>query len=140
MNPLESHAQDLTRRAFLGRSTAGLGALALGSFVAGVVNSVAGGGSLVTFPIALAAGLSPLAANATNSVALLPGSVTAAYGFRRELERDGPVVRALLPVTLFGSACGCALQCGWQYDGCRRGDRAVGAHLPENLSRWCAHL
>src|SRR3712207_2222469 len=42
--------------------------------VAGIVNAIAGGGTLLTFPSLVAAGLSPLSANATSTVALLPGA------------------------------------------------------------------
>jgi uncharacterized membrane protein YfcA len=61
-------------------------AFLVGSAVAaGAINSVAGGGTLLSFPAALAAGLSPLSANATNAVAMTPGSLAAAWGYRREL-------------------------------------------------------
>ena len=49
------------------------------------MNAVAGGGTILTFPALLAAGVSPVAANATNAVALVPGSLSAGWAFRREL-------------------------------------------------------
>jgi uncharacterized protein len=49
------------------------------------VNSVAGGGSLITFPVLVWLGRDPIIANATNTVSLSPGSLAALYGFRREL-------------------------------------------------------
>jgi uncharacterized protein len=49
------------------------------------MNAVAGGGTILTFPALLAAGVSPVAANATSSVALVPGSFSAGWTFRREL-------------------------------------------------------
>lgn len=55
------------------------------SSVAGVVNSIAGGGSLITFPVLVWLGRAPILANATNTVSLSPGSVAALHGFRREL-------------------------------------------------------
>src|SRR5581483_7126995 len=55
------------------------------STVAGAVNSVAGGGSLITFPTLVWLGREPILANATNTVSLSPGSIAALYGFRREL-------------------------------------------------------
>ena len=61
------------------------GLLAAAGLVAGVVNTIAGAGSLLTFPALLAAGLSPLAANVTNCLGIIPGSVTGAYGMRGEL-------------------------------------------------------
>jgi hypothetical protein len=55
------------------------------SVLAGVVNSVAGGGSLITFPVLVWLGRAPILANATNAVSLSPGSVATLHGFRREL-------------------------------------------------------
>ena len=83
--------------------------LAAASVVAGAINSVAGGGSLVSFPAALAVGMSPLVANATNAVALMPGSVASAYGYRREIEGDRAVIRLLLPAAALGGAAGSVL-------------------------------
>ena len=83
--------------------------LAAASVVAGAINSVAGGGSLVSFPAALAVGMSPLMANATNAVALMPGSVASAYGYRREIEGDRAVIRLLLPAAALGGAIGSVL-------------------------------
>jgi uncharacterized membrane protein YfcA len=54
--------------------------------VAGMMNSIAGGGTILTFPTLLWMGRDPIMANATSTVALWPGSLGAMYGFRRELE------------------------------------------------------
>jgi len=51
-------------------------------FIAGAMNALAGGGTVLTFPVLLAAGVSPVAANATNAVALVPGSLSGGWGFR----------------------------------------------------------
>ena len=59
--------------------------LCLAAFVAGAINSVAGGGTLLTFPTLLWMGVPPIAANATSTVALVPGSFAAFYGYRDEL-------------------------------------------------------
>ena len=83
--------------------------LAAASVVAGAIHSVAGGGSLVSFPAALAVGMSPLMANATNAVALMPGSVASAYGYRREIVGDRAVIRLLLPAAALGGAIGSVL-------------------------------
>src|SRR4029453_4448546 len=56
------------------------------SLAAGVVNSVAGGGSLITFPLLVWLGREPILANATNTVSLSPGSIAALYGFPPELD------------------------------------------------------
>lgn len=63
--------------------------------VGGGLNSVAGGGSFVAFPALLFAGVPPVPANATNTIALWPGSVASAIAYRREL---GDVRRQLLPL------------------------------------------
>ena len=79
------------------------------STVAGAINSVAGGGSLITFPLLVWLGREPILANATNTVSLSPGSVAALHGFRREL--DGLrtwVVRGTLP-SLAGGVIGAVL-------------------------------
>jgi uncharacterized membrane protein YfcA len=72
--------------------------LAAGGFVAGVVNAVAGGSSFLTFPLLLAAGLHPLAANMTNFVALTPGNIMAMVAYRRELAHVGR--RLAVPIAL----------------------------------------
>ena len=54
--------------------------------VAGAVNAVVGGGSLVTFPVLVAAGLSPLQANVSNNIGVLPGSLGAVHEYRGEPE------------------------------------------------------
>ncbi len=61
--------------------------LAGAGFVAGVVvvNTIAGAGSLLTFPALLGAGLSPLAANVSNCLGVIPGSASGAYGLRDQL-------------------------------------------------------
>ena len=55
------------------------------ALVGGMMNAIAGGGTLLTFPALVAAGLSPLAANATSTVALLPGALSSMLGYRGEL-------------------------------------------------------
>jgi uncharacterized membrane protein YfcA len=71
----------------------------------GAINSVAGGGSFVSFPALLFAGVAPVPANATNSIALWPGSVASAFAYRREL---GDARRELLPLGVAGFAGGLA--------------------------------
>src|SRR4051812_34309370 len=83
--------------------------LACASVVAGVINAVAGGGTLLSFPAAVAVGLSPLVANATNAVALTPGSLASAYAYRRELAKDRKILRLFLPAAALGGAAGSVL-------------------------------
>ncbi|MFB7632442.1 sulfite exporter TauE/SafE family protein [Streptomyces sp. NPDC056149] len=52
---------------------------------AGTINTVVGSGTLITFPVLLAVGLPPVTANVSNSLGLVPGSVSGALGYRREL-------------------------------------------------------
>jgi uncharacterized membrane protein YfcA len=71
--------------------------LAAAGFVAGVINAIAGGGSLVSFPALLLTGMPAVTANATNSLAIWPGSLTSAFAYRRELvaERQKAVILSL---------------------------------------------
>jgi uncharacterized membrane protein YfcA len=62
--------------------------LVAASFIAGVMNAMAGGGSFVSFPAMLAIGVMPIQANATNTVALWPGQVTSIWALRGDLRRD----------------------------------------------------
>jgi hypothetical protein len=88
------------------------------AFLAGLMNSVAGGGTLLTFPALLAA-LSPLGAsaaavaNATSTVALLPGSFAGALGYRKELAECRSFVVRLIAPSLLGGLLGAWLV--WQY-------------------------
>jgi uncharacterized membrane protein YfcA len=84
--------------------------LAGAGFVAGVMNAVAGGGSFVTFPALVAAGLPSVGANASSTVALFPGQLTSAYAYRREIRSfEGLSLRALVPLSLAGGICGAIL-------------------------------
>jgi uncharacterized membrane protein YfcA len=79
-------------------------------FVAGVMNAVAGGGSFVTFPALVAAGLPSVGANASSTVALFPGQLTSAYAYRREIRSfQGLSMRVLVPLSLVGGICGALL-------------------------------
>lgn len=60
-------------------------AVAIAAAVGGMVNSIAGGGTLLTFPALIALGVPPLIANATSTVALWPGAVSSMYGYRGHL-------------------------------------------------------
>jgi uncharacterized membrane protein YfcA len=83
--------------------------LMVAGVVAGAVNALAGGGSLITFPTLIATGLPSVAANVTNSVAVLPGYVSSVVGSRADLAGQGRRVRAILPASVVGTAGGCAL-------------------------------
>jgi len=76
---------------------------------AGMVNTIVGSGTLVTFPVLLALGYPPLTANVSNGLGLVPGSLTGAIGYRRELRGlRGRVLRLAVPSVL-GGLSGAAL-------------------------------
>ena len=83
-------------------------ALFAAATLAGAVNAIAGGGSLITFPLLVWLGREPLLANATNTVSLAPGAVAALTGFRRELAGIGPWVALLSIPSILGGLLG-----GW---------------------------
>src|SRR5437016_1282525 len=72
------------------------------AFVAGAINSVAGGGTLITFPTLIWLGLDSVTANATSTVAIWPGSIGAMAGYRRELSATEPRILALVAPSLIG--------------------------------------
>jgi len=81
--------------------------LFLTAIVAGAMNALAGGGSIITFPALLAAGVGPVAANATNAVATVPGSFSAGWAFRRELGLESRrVLITLVIASLVGGLLG----------------------------------
>jgi hypothetical protein len=73
---------------------------------AGAINSIAGGGTLISFPALVWLGRDPIVANATNTVAMWPGSLAGAYGFRRELSTVRRWVLLLIVPSLLGGALG----------------------------------
>jgi uncharacterized membrane protein YfcA len=85
-----------------------LALLALSALAAGVVNSVAGGGTLLTFPT-LTAVMTKVLANGTSTVALLPGSLAGAWGYHRELRAVGRWPLLLIPPSLIGGWIGSKL-------------------------------
>lgn len=83
--------------------------LVLASVVAGMANAVAGGGTFVTFPALIAAGLPPVLANATNSVAVSPANALASYAYRSELARSRPLLLRMGIVSAIGGVAGAVL-------------------------------
>lgn len=73
------------------------------------MNSIAGGGTLLTFPALLALGISPAVANATSTVALLPGALSSMLGYRRELKGAREWTRSLALPSVIGGALGASL-------------------------------
>lgn len=74
--------------------------------IAGAINSVAGGGTLVSFPTLVWTGVPPVIANATNTLAMTPGAVSSSIGYRRELASVPRKYLVLLAPSLIGSLVG----------------------------------
>ena len=84
--------------------------MAFGSaFLAGAINSVAGGGTLVSFPTLIWLGLSPVTANATSTVAIWPGTLGGIAGYRRELRTVERRLVVLIVPSLIGGITGAVL-------------------------------
>ena len=84
--------------------------LALAAFLAGIINAVAGGGSFLTFPALVFTGVPSIIANASNTVALFPGSFASAWAYREDFERvKGVSFPAMLGVSLAGGITGALL-------------------------------
>jgi uncharacterized membrane protein YfcA len=76
------------------------------AFAAGVINAIAGGGTLITFPVLIWLGLDPKVANATSTVALWPGLFGGLFGYRRELENSSAILLRLGTTSVIGGAIG----------------------------------
>lgn len=83
--------------------------LFVAAFIGGAMNAVAGGGSFFSFPALLFVGLDPKIANATNTVALWPGSAASVGAYRRELHDQRDAARMLAGVSLGGGLLGALL-------------------------------
>ena len=82
----------------------------LAAFGAGILNTIAGGGTFLTFPALVFSGIPPVAANATSAVAVFPGYLGGAVGFRKELkEFNRKSLVRLVIVTLAGGLAGSLL-------------------------------
>jgi uncharacterized membrane protein YfcA len=81
-------------------------AVFLAGTAAGTINTVVGSGTLITFPTLLALGVPPVTANVSNTVGLVPGSVSGAVGYRRELEGQRPRLMRLGLASLLGGVIG----------------------------------
>ena len=86
-----------------------LALLAGAGLLAGAVNAVAGGGSLISFPALLGVGYPSVPANVTHTVALLPGYVGGTLAYRRELAGQGSRARALAVTSAVGGLAGAVL-------------------------------
>jgi uncharacterized protein len=80
--------------------------IGLAGLGAGTINTVVGSGTLITFPTLLAFGVPPVTANVSNTIGLVPGSVSGAVGYRRELTGQRPRVLRLGIGSLVGGLAG----------------------------------
>lgn len=94
------------------------------ALLAGSINSVAGGGTLISFPVLVFLGLPPVIANATNTIGIWPGSLGSLYGFRREFARIPRLMWWLLVPGAIGGIIGAVLL------------RVTPPHLFERLVPW----
>ncbi|MEW6639186.1 MAG: sulfite exporter TauE/SafE family protein [Pseudomonadota bacterium] len=97
--------------------------LASAGFAAGVLNAIAGGGTIFTFSALLAVGVPPVAANATSATAVVLGSVASAVAYRREIAAGFRKLLPLCVISMLGGGLGAALLL-WS------GDRTFRALVP----------
>jgi uncharacterized membrane protein YfcA len=84
-------------------------AIACAGVGAGMINTVVGSGTLITFPVLLAFGYAPVTANVSNTIGLVPGSVSGAIGYRRELAGQRGLVVRFGAMSVIGGATGAVL-------------------------------
>ena len=84
-------------------------AIAFAGTAAGTINTVVGSGTLITFPVLLAFGYAPVTANVSNTIGLVPGAVSGAIGYRRELAGQRTVAIRLGTMSVLGGVTGAVL-------------------------------
>jgi len=84
-------------------------AIAIAGVGAGTINTVVGSGTLITFPVLLACGYAPVTANVSNTIGLVPGSVSGSIGYRRELEGQRERVLRFGAMSVLGGVTGAVL-------------------------------
>lgn len=84
-------------------------AIVLAGFGAGVINTIVGSGTLLTFPTLLWAGYAPVTANVSNTLGLVAGGAAGSWGYRHELVGAGQTLKRLLPMSVLGSVVGATL-------------------------------
>jgi uncharacterized membrane protein YfcA len=84
-------------------------AIFLAGIAAGTINTVVGSGTLITFPTLLAIGVPPVTANVSNTLGLVPGSLSGAIGYRRELRGQRPRLLRLGAASVLGGITGAVL-------------------------------
>jgi hypothetical protein len=84
-------------------------AIAVAGMAAGTINTIVGSGTLITFPVLLAFGYAPVTANVSNTIGLVPGSVSGAIGYRRELAGQRGRVLRFGAMSVLGGVTGAVL-------------------------------
>lgn len=79
------------------------------TFLAGMINAVAAGGSFLSFPAMLGTGMLPVHANATNTVALWPGQFTSIAAYRSDIRKNLRLILPLVPASVLGGVAGAML-------------------------------
>ena len=79
------------------------------AIAAGALNSVAGGGTFLTFPVLIFGGLTPIQANVTSTVAVWPGTAASAWAYRRQWRQQKKMLPALAAISALGGALGAAV-------------------------------
>lgn len=93
--------------------------LVVAGFGAGLTNGVAGGGTMVSFPVLIALGYPAVTANVTSAVGIWPGYLGSTMGFRRVIDGQAPLLRSLALASVAGSVVGVALLLGLPSDAFR---------------------
>lgn len=83
-----------------------LGIACAASLAAGAVNAVAGGGTLISFPVLIGLGLSPVSANITNTLALTPGYISGVFAQRKDIRGLKERLIRIIPISVFGGIAG----------------------------------
>ncbi len=104
-------------------SPSAFGLMVLAALAAGFINAIAGGGTLVTFPVLVALGLPPVSANVTNTIALLPGYLGGTLAQRDDMKAQARRLFLLVPLGALGGLGGGLLLIA-------SGDRLFSAVVP----------
>ena len=107
--PLASRGDALRETRRMTNDVARLAGAFAAAFLAGGINSVAGGGTMISFPVLIALGLPPVVANATSTVGIWPGSIGSIWGFRKEITRVNRRLLWLLVPAAIGGGGGALL-------------------------------
>ncbi|NPC96332.1 sulfite exporter TauE/SafE family protein [Nocardioides sp. zg-DK7169] len=119
-------------------------AITAAGVAAGTINTIVGSGTLITFPTLLAFGVPPVTANASNTIGLVPGSISGAWGYRRELRGQRARVLRLGLASLVGGTVGAILLLVLPADAFERvvpvliGLGVLLVLIGPRLSRWVA--